>query len=116
MEKLAITSVSPLLFLFEDFVNLRIYDGRTSMWFDNLRLPDKTRPYITRIIFSHWCRRANHCEIEAIVPFFGTTHPKYKLILTTYDIMAYVLLDWPYWTTTLLDNNDRIKFPQLLQS
>ena len=46
IEKLAITSVSPFV---EAYVNLRIYDGRTSMWFDNLRLPNKTRPYITRI-------------------------------------------------------------------
>ena len=113
MEKLAITSFFPWD---EAYVNLRIYDGRTSMWFDSLNLPNPDRPYITRIIFTHWSNRNNHREIEAIVPFFGTNHPKYRLILTSYDIMAYVFLEWPYFTTTLLDVEDRTKYPRILHS
>ena len=112
MEKLAITTVSPSV---EAYVNLRIYDGRTSAWFDSLSLPKPTHPYITRIIFTHWFKRHNTTKIGAIVPFFGTNHPKYRLVLTAYDIMAFVSLDWPYWTTTLLEEKDRIKYPRISQ-
>ena len=47
--KLAITTVQPGM---EVIVNLRIYDGTRSTWFDSLSLPDKTGPYITRVIFT----------------------------------------------------------------
>ena len=97
------------------FIDLRIYDGRSSMWFDSLSLPDKARPYITRVSLVKWANR-NHSEIEAVVPFFGINHSKYKLILTAYDIMAYVFIDWPYWTTVLLEEKDRAKFPHILHS
>ena len=97
----------------EAFVNLRIYDGRTSMWYDSLNLPNPSLPYITRIYFTRWYNSNNHLEIEAIVPFFGPTRPKYKLILTAYDILAFIFMDLPYWTTILLEDNDR-RFPQIL--
>jgi hypothetical protein len=102
----------------EAFVDLRIFDGRSSMWFDSLNLPEKTLPYITRIIFTKWANRNNHREIEAIVPFFGSKHPKYKLILNSYDIMAYVFLldDYPYWTSVLVEDKHKRIFPQLLRS
>ena len=63
----------------------------------------------------HFTRGVNakHTEIEAIVPFFGKQHPKYKLILTAYDIMAYVHIDLPYWETILVEN--RAKFPAVLR-
>ena len=110
LEKLAITSVMPNT---EAFVNLRIYDGRTSMWYDSLNLPNPSLPYIVRIYFTRWYNRNNHLEIEAIVPFFGPTHSKYKLILSAYDIRAFIFMDLPYWTTILLEDNDR-RFPQIL--
>ena len=110
IEKLAITAVWPGVNAFVDF---RIYDGRTSAWFDSLSLPDKTRPYITPITFTRW-EHHNGLEIEAIVPIFGAHHQKYKLILSAYDVMAYVFIDWPYFTTNMLDFADRNKFPQLL--
>ena len=113
MEKLAITTVSPSV---EAFVNLRIYDGRTSSWFDNLSLPKPTHPYITRIIFTQWYTNHNTTKIGAIVPYFPPNHPKYRLILTAYDIMAFVHLEWSPWSTTLIDENDRSKYPRILQS
>ena len=76
MEKLAITTVSPSV---EAFVNLRIYDGRTSSWFDNLSLPKPTHPYITRIIFTQWYTNHNTTKIGAIVPYFPPNHPKYRV-------------------------------------
>ena len=111
IERLAITAVDEGT---QAFVNLRIYDGRTSVWYDHLNLPDKSRPYIVRICFTKWYGR-HHREIEAIVPFFGPMHPKYKLILTAYDIQAYVFLDQPYWTTHLLEDNDR-RYPQIIST
>jgi hypothetical protein len=112
MEKLSITTVSP-----NDraYMHLRIYDGRTSMWYDSLNLPDKAIPYVTPIIFTRWINRNNHREIEVIVPVFGKTHSKYKLILSSYDIMAYVFLDTPYWYNHV-DGNTIHKYPQILSS
>ena len=110
MEKLVITSVAPLS---EAFLDLRIYDGRSSSWFDSLSLPVKQYPYVTPIIFHRWTN-GKHCEIEATVPFFGSIHPKYKLILTAYDIMAYVIMERPYWETVLVEN--RSVFPTVLRS
>jgi len=113
INKLSITSVRPNM---EAFVDIRIYDGTTSSWFDSLNLPDKTRPYIMPIRFMRWYNRSNHRMIEAIVPLFGKNHQKYTLYLTEYDLMAYVYLDRPYWTTNLLEPNDLVLYPQLLKS
>jgi hypothetical protein len=112
LEKLAITDIEPAM---DAFVDLRIYDGRSSTWFDSLSLPD-TRPYITRIIFTRWTNSNNQRQVTAVVPFFGVNHPKYKLFLTAYDIMAYVHMDQPYWTTILLEDKHRRQFPQILRS
>jgi hypothetical protein len=112
LEKLAITTVEPVS---EAFLDLRLYDGRSSAWFDSLNLPDKSKPYITRIVFTKWAN-SNKREIEAIVPFFGPQHPKYKISLSAYDVMAYVHLDWPYWTTVLLEDQHKRMFPQILRS
>ena len=78
MERLTITAVQPQT---EALVDFRIYDGRTSAWFDSLSLPDKTLPYITPIVFTEWEDPRTRREIVAVVPFFGVNHPKYKLIL-----------------------------------
>ena len=75
-------------------------------------LPDKQYPYVTPIIFHRWTNN-KHCEIEATVPFFGSTHPKYKLILTAYDIMAYVIMERPYWETILVE--DPLVFPTIFR-
>ena len=113
MESLAITSVQPFV---EAFVDFRIYDGRSSAWFDSLGF-DKwimsyhTYPYVTPIHFTRWIDN-RHLEIEAVVRFFGPKHPKYKLILSAYDIMAYVHLERDYFGTKLIV--DRQEFPQLL--
>ena len=110
IEKLAITTVQPNM---EAILNLRIYDGRRSTWYDGCNLPDKDKTYAVKIRFTSWAN-SNHRVIIAVVPFFPTTHPKYTLWLTAYDIQAYVYLDdIPYWTTKILTNNDRT-FPQLL--
>ena len=99
MELLAITTVGPTT---DAYVDFRIYDGNSSTWFDSLGLPNQEKPYITAITFTKWHNKT-HREIEAVVPFFGPTHPKYKLILTAYDVMAYVHLDCDYWNTILID-------------
>ena len=62
----------------------------------------KTKPYITRVIFKKWYSK-NHTTIVGIVPFFPVDHEKHTLWFTAYDIMAFVYMDWPYWTTTLID-------------
>jgi hypothetical protein len=111
LNKLAITNAEPGLSAFVDF---RIYDGTSSTWFDSLKLPDPTRPYITPIVFTRWVNRS-HREIEATVPFFPPTHPKHKLILNTYDMMAYVHSEWEYWSAHNLDHTDRQQFPQILR-
>ena len=112
IEKLAISDFQPDM---EAFVNMRIYDGLSSTWFDNLRLPDKTYPYITPIRFTRWYNRS-HRILEAVVPIFGPTHPKYTLFLTAYDFMTYVLPDRPYWESHLLEQPDLIRYPQILRS
>ena len=112
MEKLIITSVAPGM---EAFVNMRIYDGRSSTWFDSLNLPVKDKPYITPIRFTRWYSRSQRI-IEAIVPLFDAQHSKHTLYLTEYDIMAFIFPDRPYWTTVLLEQQDLIQFPQILQS
>ena len=112
MEKLIITSVAPGM---EAFVNMRIYDGRSSTWFDSLNLPVKDKPYITPIRFTRWYSRSQRI-IEAIVPLFDAQHSKHTLYLTEYDIMAFIFPDRPYWTTVLLEQQDLIRFPQILQS
>ena len=112
LEKLAITDFSPGM---DAFVNIRIYDGRSSTWFDNLGLPDKTQPYITPIRFTRWYS-ANHSILEAVVPIFGAQHSKYTLYLTAYDLRAYILLDRPYWESRLLEPQDLIRYPQILKS
>ena len=99
MGKQPITNVQPGV---EAFVDLRIYDGQHSAWFDSLSVPDKTKPYITRVIFKKWYSK-NHTTIVGIVPFFPVDHEKHTLWFTAYDIMAFVYMDWPYWTTTLID-------------
>ena len=109
--KLAITTVHPGM---EVFVDLRIYDGVRSTWFDSLSLPDNTRPYVTRVILRKWYH-PNHRMIVGTVPFFPPDHPKHTLWFSAYDIMAFVHMDWPYWTTVLLDESNRIKYPQVLQ-
>ena len=109
--KLAITTVQPGM---EVFVDLRIYDGARSTWFDSLSLPDNTRPYVTRVILSKWYHQ-NHRMIVGTVPFFPPDHPKHTLWFSAYDIMAFVHMDWPYWTTVLLDESNRIKYPHVLQ-
>jgi hypothetical protein len=113
LNKLAITNVQPDVHAFVDF---RIYDGDSSTWFDSLSLPDPTRPYITPIVFTRWVH-TSHLEIEATVPFFPPNHPKHKLILNSYDLMAYVHLEWAYWSAHNLDPTpqNREKFPQLLR-
>jgi hypothetical protein len=117
MGKLVITDAQPGM---DAFVDLRIYDGYTSTWFDSLNLPDPTRPYITPIQFTRWyrtnARPPKKTMIEAIVPFFGVKHHKFTIFLTSYDIMAYVHFDQPYWTTHLIQDSDRHKFPQILKS
>jgi hypothetical protein len=112
MEKLAITDFQPDM---EAFVNIRIYDGNSSSWFDNLGLPDKVYPYITPIRFTRWYS-TNHRVIEAVVPIFGSTHSKYTLYLSAYDFMAYILPDRPYWESNLLEPEDLIRYPQILRS
>ena len=112
MQSLAITDFQPGM---DGFVNIRIYDGRKSMWFDSLKLPIKDKSYITPIRFTKWYG-SNQRVIEAIVPIFGRHHSKYTLYLTAYDLMAYVFADEPYWTTVLLDKQDLIRNPQILKS
>jgi hypothetical protein len=110
LEKLTITTVSPSV---HAFVNLRIYDGQTSTWFDSLNLPEHTKTYITPIIFTQWYHRRNHTMIVATVPIFAKTHDKHTLFLTSYDLMAYVFLDQPFGTTVLLNFENQDKYPQL---
>jgi len=112
MQSLAITNFQPGM---DGFVNIRIYDGRTSMWFDSLKLPIKDKPYITPIRFTKWYG-SNQRVIEAVVPIFGEQHSKYTLYLTAYDLMAYVFPDHPYWTTVLLEDRDLIRYPQIRDS
>jgi hypothetical protein len=112
LEKLTISDFAPGM---EAFVNLRIYDGRSSTWFDNLGLPDKKYPYITPIRFTRWYS-SNHTTIEAVVPIFGAKHAKYTLYLTAYDLRAYILSDRPYWESHLLEPQDLIRHPQILTS
>ena len=92
----------------EAFVNIRIYDGRSSTRFDNLGLSDRKYPYITPIRST---RRysSNHSIIEAVVPIFGAQHSKYTLYLTAYDLRAYILSDRPYWESYLLEPQDLIR-------
>jgi hypothetical protein len=111
LEKLAITTISPSK---HAFINLRIYDGQTSTWFDSLNLPYHNKTYITPIIFTKWYHRHNHSMIVAIVPIFDKTHDKHTLFLTSYDMMAYVLLDRPSGDSTVLLNfENQDKYPQL---
>ena len=112
LERLAITSATPGM---EAFVNIRIYDGKTSVWFDSLQLPHKDKPYLMPIRFTKWYYRNSQRLIEAVVPLFGNTHPKYTLYLTSYDIIAYVRFEWEYWTTILLDEQKLAQYPQILR-
>ena len=89
--------------------------GRSSTWFDSLGLPDKKYPYITPIRLTRWYS-ANHPIIEAVVPIFGAQHSKYTLYLTAYDLRAYILSDRPYWESHLLEPQDLIRYPQILNS
>ena len=108
--KLAITTVQPGM---EVFVDLRIHEGTRSTWFDSLSLLDNNRLYITRVILTKWYHR-DHRMIVGAVPF-RPDHPKYTLWFNAYDIMAFVPMDWPHWTTILLDESNRIKYPQVLR-
>jgi hypothetical protein len=109
IERLAITDVQPGM---SAFVDLRIYDGDKSAWFDSLDLPVKTKPYITRVDFTKWYS-PNHCMIVGTIPFFPPNHSKHTLWFSAYDIMAFVYMDWPYWTTVLLDESNRQQFPRI---
>ena len=111
MERLAITDFSPNM---DAFVNLRIYDGRTSTWFDSLNLPDKEKTYIAPIRITKWYS-SNHRMLEAVVPIFGPRHAKYTLYLTNYDLMAYIFTNQPQMSI-LLEQQDLIRFPAILQS
>ena len=112
MEKLAILNFQPNM---EAFVNIRIYDGRNSTWFDSLKLPSKSTTYTTLIRFTMWYNK-DHRILEAIVPLFGPKHAKYTLYLTSYDLMAYVFPDELYWTHTLLTTANLNRYPQILRS
>ena len=81
-----ITTVAPVP-LSTAFLDLRIYDRRSSIWFISLSLSKKQYPHFDPVIF-HRCTNSKHCEIEATVPFFGPQHLKYKLILTAYVIVV----------------------------
>jgi hypothetical protein len=112
LNKLAILNVQPNS---RSYVDLRIYDGTSSTWFDSLSLPDPTRPYLTPIVFTRWINRTQR-EIEAIVPFFPPTHPKHKIVLNYYDTMAYVHLEWEYWSDHNLEfDSQRKAFPQIMR-
>ena len=112
MEKLAILNFQPNM---EAFVNIRIYDGRNSTWFDSLNLPSKSTTYTTLIRSTKWYNK-DHLILEAIVPLFGPNHAKYTLYLTSYDLMAYVFPDELYWTHTLLTTANLNRYPQILRS
>ena len=112
MEKLAILNFQPNM---EAFVNIRIYDGRNSTWFDSLKLPSKSTTYTTLIRFTKWYSR-DHRILEAVVPLFGPSHAKYTLYLTSDDLMAYVFPDELYWTHTLLTTANLNRYPQILRS
>jgi len=112
IEKLAITEFQPGM---EAYVNIRIYDGKSSQWFDSLKLPKKKYPYVVAIKFSKWYRN-NHRIIEAVVPLFGPTHDKYTLYLTAYDLQAYIIPGYFYWGFQLLEERHLIRYPQILSS
>jgi hypothetical protein len=110
MERLAITDVQPGM---QAFVDLRIYDGQKSAWFDSLDLPEKTMPYITEVHFTKWYS-ANHCMIVGTIPFFPPDHSKHTLWFSAFDLMAFVYMEWPYFSTVFLDESKRAKFPKIL--
>jgi hypothetical protein len=112
IEKLAITEFQPGM---EAYVNIRIYDGKSSQWFDSLKLPNTKYPYVVAIKFSKWYRN-NHRVIEAVVPLFGPTHSKYTLYLTAYDLQAYIIPGYFYWGFQLLEDQHLIRYPQILSS
>jgi hypothetical protein len=113
MNKLSILDYSPGM---EAFVILRIYDGESSTWYDNLNLPEPHKPYITPIRLTRWYN-AKHTILEAVVPIFGKNHPKYTIYLYYYDFMAYVFAEKPQdYQAHLLDQQDLIRFPQILTS
>jgi hypothetical protein len=100
----------------EAYVNLRIYDGETSTWFDNLKLPEPHKSYITPIRFTRWYNN-KHTILEAVVPVFGKDHPKYTIYLYYYDFTAYIFTEQPQDSHVhILDQQDLIQFPQILSS
>jgi hypothetical protein len=106
MERLAITDVQPGM---QAFVDLRIYDGQKSAWFNRLNLPMKTKPYIIRV-------NCTACSVMFVgtIPFFPPNHSKHTLWFSAFDLMAFVYMEWPYFSTVLLNESKRAKFPQIL--
>ena len=66
------------------YLNLRYFDGSTSVWYDNLSLPHPEKTYVTKGKVVSWVNQGRN-RVKIRVDIFKASYT-----LTTYELQAYV--------------------------
>ena len=64
------------------WLNLRFFDGKDRIWFDNLNLPNKDKIYVAKAIFRKFSSQSK-LKVIVSVPVFNQ-----KYTLSTYDFLS----------------------------
>jgi hypothetical protein len=106
---LVITKISPGDICYLD---LRIFDGQTSTWFDNLDLPEKRKTYMFKIHVVKWIG-TTHKKIEIYSRLFS-----WRETLKPYDVNTMVFTEEEFDEDTMIKvtEDSKITFPQIFIS
>ena len=106
VNKLAITKIAPGDIC---YLNLRVFDGTTSAWFDSLNLPDKAKTYVFKIHVMKWLGTGRK-KLEVYSRLFDL-----KIVLNSYDVNALVFTQEENDEEIMVKvtNEFRVTYPQI---
>ena len=109
INKLAITSWN----VDDDiYINMRIYDGLDSSWFDSLNIPDLSKKYLTKAKIRGW-KNAKRSKIICYIEASNS-----NLTLSNYDICTFCYnlpeINRNKNSFVIIDKKSASKFPNLI--